>query len=67
MMTKIGGVALLAGMMGIAAGAAAVGENNSTVAGKRGLSPTYCYYCPIIDGSGSAAMQTTISSLVESW
>ena len=39
MCTKIGCVALLAGTMGVAAGAPAEGENDASVAGKRGLSP----------------------------
>lgn len=39
MRTKIGCVALLAGMMGIVTEAAAAGENNAILAEKRGLSP----------------------------
>jgi hypothetical protein len=46
MRTKIGSVVLLAGMMGVAAEAAA-GESDASVAGKRGLSPIIV--SPIID------------------
>jgi len=45
-MTKISCVALLAGMMGIATGAAA-GENNAGATGNRGLSLRFLrFMCP---------------------
>jgi hypothetical protein len=47
MRTMIDGVALLAGFMGIAAGAAA-GENDAGVAGKRGLSPIIQGMAPML-------------------
>ena len=60
MRTKIGCVALLAGMMGIVTEAAAAGENNASLAGKRGLSPiTLAQYAPVIIAQATQAQDTS--------